>query len=286
MATSGGNAVTLVEKVMARIGRRPKGRKATAATAPPGLPPAGGPPAFGAASAAGPVRKDNQDRVEAGVVAGHACVALADGVGGLPHGGEAAEAAVAHAYARLGRELPEALPASAEGVRTLLLSVVWSAATRLASVASATGRNAPGAGFRTTLVLAVALGDAYVACWIGDGGVFVLRETGDLLPLLVPHKDAATPNLLDASLGPAADGRPSWAIAPRQKGDVLVAATDGIADAFDATMAALVRTELGRARGNPAEAAAAVVGALAAARDEDGGFLHSDNLTLALLLTP
>lgn len=240
---------------------------------------------FGAASVAGPVRADNQDRVAVGEVGGHGLCAMADGLGGPLHGAEAADAAVRHAYAELARELPRVLPASAEGVRTLLLSLVWSAANALACAAAAAGRTGPDAGFRTTLILVVALPDCYVAVWIGDGGVFVQRRDGELLAMLEPHKDPAFPSILDASIGPVTDGRPSWCIAQRRPGDLLLVATDGIADTLDRATAARIQAVVEAAAG-AAEAARSAVEEFAAARDlASGEFLYADNLTLALLVT-
>lgn len=277
--------VRLVERLAARP--RPTATPLSTPT-PPSLPPlrrAPGLLGLGAASAKGP-RKDNQDRVTAGFVEGCALCAIGDGVGGLPHGGEAAGLAVGHAYARLEQGLPAALRASAEGVRALILSAMWDAALRLACEAAATGRLGEGAGFRTTLILVVALEDAYVAGWIGDGGVFVLRRDGEILPLLQPHKHPDAPNLLDASLGPVSEGRPSWAVAPRRPGDLLVAATDGVADAFDAQTAALVREEVARANGWVTGAAESVVGRLGAMRDGRGHPSIGDNITVSILVTP
>lgn len=42
-------------------------------------------------------------------VAGSALIVMADGLGGLPFGGEAAEAATDHAFRRLRRELPSSV---------------------------------------------------------------------------------------------------------------------------------------------------------------------------------
>ncbi len=246
---------------------------------------------LGAASVVGPVRRENQDRIRTGRITSAKKVTLdliivADGLGGHPHGGEAAETASTHALARLRRELPGAYEADAEGVRTLLLGTVWSAATRLARDAQAEGWIGPEGGFRTTLIVCAVLPDCYVVAWIGDGGVFVLRDgETDPLAVLEPHKDPATPNLLAASLGPVTEGRPSWAIAPRRSGDLLVACTDGIADLFDAARAAQTREALASATGDAALASEALVNAFAAEVDAEGEHVFTDNLTVSLHIT-
>lgn len=238
---------------------------------------------LGACSVRGPVRKDNQDRVHASVIASVQTMVLADGMGGLPHGGEAADLALQHAVGRLRKELAASLLADAEGVRTLLLTLLWSTANRLARAATLGGWTGEGGGFRTTLVVVVALPDCYVCAWIGDGGIFVQRATGDLLALVEPHKQPETPNILDASLGPVSLGRPSWALAPRLPGDLLFAATDGIADLVDDALAVRIRAKVEATGGDARRAARQFVRELAEEEDVLGNAVFTDNLTIALL---
>lgn len=238
---------------------------------------------LGAASITGNVRETNQDRVRVGSVGEVPFLIVADGLGGLPRGAEAAEEVSTYAHARLTEDLPQALAGSMEGVRTLLLGVVWGAATHLTCTAHARGWVGPEAGFRTTLILVVALKDCYLSAWMGDGIVGVVRDE-TIVALLEPHKSPETPNVLDASLGPTTDGRPSWAIAPRLGGDLLVVATDGVGDVFDEALATSVRACLSACEGDAEETAKTIVENLAEARDELG-YIVTDNLTLALLTT-
>ncbi len=237
---------------------------------------------LGAHSATGPVRETNQDRVRATSIDGADVIVVCDGLGGLPRGGEAAAHASTFAINRLRRELPTLMKAGPEAVRTLLLSTIWATATRLAEEAHARGWTNMDDGFRTTIILGVAIPDLYLSAWVGDGGVFVVRKGGTIVKVLEPHKAPDTPDLLDASLGPTTDGRPSWAMVAREEGDLLVVATDGIADSFDAALASLVQDRLQAVKGHAANAAKAVVEDLAARTDADGGHLFTDNLTLAL----
>lgn len=240
-------------------------------------------PHLGAASIVGNTRESNQDRVRIASIAGVDVIVLADGLGGLPHGGEAAEAASTYAMGRLRKELKAAASASLEGVRTLLLSIAWATALRLAQDAQTRGWTETDSGFRTTLILIVALRDAYVITWVGDGGVFVVHAGGTILPLLEPHKSPATPDLLEASLGPVSEGRPAWAMVARAPGDLLMAATDGVADIFDDAMAARMREHLTDCDGDANRAAQAAVEDVAGRVDERGDFVVTDNLTIALL---
>lgn len=238
---------------------------------------------LGACSIAGNTRKENQDRVYVGHLAGADLCIVADGMGGLPRGGTAADIATNYARERLEVELPELLPAGPDAIRALLVGVVWQAATKLAEAVVVHGWSRENPGLRTTLIVVVATRNYYLLAFVGDGGVFVLREGGEVVSLLDPHKDMAEPNVLHASLGPSIEGRPAWAVMERRPGDVLVVATDGIADVFDAALAARVRAELDRTEGNAAQTAWEIVREMAFAQDEAGQFCVTDNLTCAVI---
>lgn len=240
---------------------------------------------FGAASSVGNTRRENQDRVWVGRIADADIAIVCDGLGGCPNGANAADTAVRLATQRLRRELTQAMTAGVEGVRTLLLSTAWSVATGLSRAAlreDPLGDN----GWRTTLVLVVALPEVYVVVYVGDGGVFVLREGVPLIALLDPHKAATTPDILDASLGPVTEGRPSFAVTSRLPRDLLVVATDGIADLHGTWDVEAFRACLDECDGDTARAAERLVEAFEEAKDAGGAFVVTDNLTIALLSTP
>jgi serine/threonine protein phosphatase PrpC len=217
--------------------------------------------------------------------AGTALIVMADGVGGLPFGGQAAEAATSHAFRRLRRELPRALAVGVEGVRTLLLSTVWSTAGHVAAEARARGLRRTEDGLCTTLILAVALAEVYVVVWIGDGGAHVLRGKEKVERLLVPHKSPDAPTLLEAAIGPETDGAPSWSITPRRPGDVFLVTTDGVADQFDAGVVARLHAAIARSRTRAKPALQDLLGELASQKNAFGRYTFTDNLTAALVLT-
>lgn len=218
-------------------------------------------------------------------VASTALIVMADGVGGLPLGGEAAEAATAHAFRRLRRELPTALAVGVEGVRTLLLSTLWSAAGQVAAEARARGLRRTEDGLCTTLILAVALTEVYVVVWIGDGGAHVLRGKEKVEGLLAPHKSPDAPTLLEAAIGPETDGAPSWSITPRRPGDIFLVTTDGVADRFDAAVVTRLHAAIARSGAHAKRALQDLLGDLAGQRNAFGRFVFTDNLTAALALT-
>lgn len=239
---------------------------------------------LGAVSITGPVRESNQDRAAVARIGDCDVMLIADGLGGLPRGGEAAELVVTYALEQLRAELPSTATCEA-GVRALLLRIVWGAALVLARAGATVVTPSADPGLRTTLIIVVASAKHYVCAWIGDGGVFIARADSSLVELVEPHKDPSVPDVLHASLGPTTEGRPSWAITARSPGDVLVGATDGIADAFGETYVRQIRDALRVSGGDAPGAARIIVDALAAERDGGGQPIHSDNLTLALLTT-
>lgn len=225
------------------------------------------------------MRESNQDRVYTTRLGGCEVVVVADGLGGLPRGEEAAEFAASQALLRLRRKLPSMLRLGPAAVRTLLVATIWSVAVAMARDAARRGLHPDADGFRSTLVVLVALPDAYAVAWVGDGGVVVVRVSGEVVQLVVPHKSMTSPDILDASLGPEIEGRPGWAIAPRLPGDLVLAATDGIADALTPDLIADAQQALERAGRHARRAARAVVEDIAATGE------ITDNLSLALITT-
>jgi len=288
--TDGGCLLACAILLGIAAGRRSTRRATRPPTEPsPPSPQASPPPkvrrTLGAHSATGNTRESNQDRVRTERIDGLDVIVAGDGLGGLPHGAEAAEVATTFALEHLRAELPRAHASSFEAARTLLLSTVWAAASALTREAAERNWLSFDDGFRTTLILVVTTTEWHVAAWIGDGGIFLIRDGGDVLAVLEPHKDPATPDVLDASLGPCSDGRPSWAVAPRLAGDVLLVATDGVADVFDASAVPALRAHLARADGDAVVAAEAIVTEHAARRDDAGHYCVTDNLTVAIATT-
>lgn len=233
-----------------------------------------------AATVVGPVREDNQDRARAAFLHGFELLVIADGMGGLPRGGEAADIAVRLAFAHVSKHLRDIAPLGVDAVRALLLEAIWGVARSLAMAAKA--MPGPLDQLRTTLVLVVGLPDAFVCAWIGDGGVWVAREQGSTIHLLEPHKDMTNPCVLHASLGPFTMGRPSWAAVGRVAGDLLIAGTDGVMDVVDEDFPAFIRERIQK-MGLSRDVLLATLEELARYTHDDGEFAFSDNLTLGVM---
>ena len=236
-----------------------------------------------ATSITGRVRTENQDRTLATRISGADVLIVADGMGGLPNGGDAADIVVMSAVLKLQTRLPEVVTHGPHAVRAALIETIWHAGAELSRAVPFRGE---GDRLRTTLIVCVALPDAYVCAWIGDGGITLARVDGTLIELLDPHKDRDVPSILHCSLGPATDGRPSWSMIARRTGDLLVVATDGIADTLGSAVACVVRRELRTTRGNLDQAVRKTVEALGRATDQDGRIWIDDNLTAAAIATP
>ena len=121
----------------------------------------------------GKVRKENEDRVlfnEAALLFG-----VADGVGGLPGGAEAAQAAVDYVNAAV-----QAVPRDAE----LDLKAIVTAAND--AVGSLGLRLSPGLGSGSTLTIACIRASRLRLAHVGDSRAFSLRD-GELVHLTEDH---------------------------------------------------------------------------------------------------
>lgn len=93
------------------------------------------------------------------------------------------------------------------------------------------------AGLRSTLIVVVAVADAYYWGYIGDGAIQILHCDGRLENVLVPHRFAGgAANALAASLGPLPHGEPAFGNTPRRGGDLLLCGTDGVFDRVDGAL--------------------------------------------------
>jgi serine/threonine protein phosphatase PrpC len=139
-------------------------------------------------------------------------------------------------------------------------------------------------GLRTTLITVVCTPSGYHYGYIGDGGLWVRRRSGDLEKLLSPHKaDALHPNILAASLGPAVHGSPEFGEAERREGDLLLVGTDGVFDRIEDSFAEDVAGLAAQMfSGNLQEAVEETLRQLASAQDK-AGYLCEDNMTLVLI---
>lgn len=155
---------------------------------------------------------------------------IADGLGGHIGGGRAARLAVRAAAEALEHRVRSLAVVDAEHVECLVRQAFAAAATALREEDEELGLAAHGHdALRTTLITCIALDGEYVVGAIGDGAALVRRADGTIEPMMQAQK-AGAQNVLAASLGPETDGDLTLRVHARRAGDVVILATDGIAD--------------------------------------------------------
>jgi serine/threonine protein phosphatase PrpC len=238
----------------------------------------------GVASITGPVRKENQDAAILFEVDSTAVLIVADGLGGLPRGQQAARVAVGAAAI----SAAEALGGSASPVthpELVAEQALLESAAALCRQARASGWVESRDGFRTTLICVVATPSTYGYCYLGDGGGVVVRSGGTVDAFLVPQKADGISNVVAGSLGPVLQGTPVVGKLPRRPGDSLFIGTDGVFDRVPEGFAVSVVRLLAAHDGDAQAVASVVVSDFASAKD-GAVYVCDDNMTFVILCTP
>ncbi len=238
----------------------------------------------GVASITGPVRKENQDAAIVFEVESTAVLIVADGLGGLPHGQEAARVAVG-AAALSAAELLGGSPCPPAHPELVAEQVLLESAAALCRQARATGWTETRDGFRSTLICVVATPTTYGFCYLGDGGGVVVRQAGAIDAFLFPQKADGIANVVAGSLGPVIHGTPVVGKLPRRGGDSLLIGTDGVFDRVPDGFAASVVRLLASHDGDAQAVTSLVVSDFASAKD-GSLFVCDDNMSIAILCTP
>jgi len=239
---------------------------------------------LGFATHTGNVRKENQDYVICFRVGDYDVLICADGLGGLPKGQQASFLAVFETAKSIIQQLGAVSWKSIRPKKVIkkALSQAHHILTAYGDKLNISGING---GLRTTLIIALANATDVHYGYVGDGGLDILRTTGHLESLMIPHKHGQLLNVLSASLGPEKQGDAVIGQIERRLGDLLIVSTDGIADRIDAPEFArdIMRLAIHK-KGDLHAVAKQVVEELANSKD-DHGYICDDNLTLALLGT-
>ena len=246
---------------------------------------------LGVSSVKGNVRFENQDCVVAFEIGAYQVLVIADGLGGLRHGGKAAVAAVKAAAFRIMLTLGSTTDDSNNDIESVASEAVRAASQRLSVI----GRrnDIKGDGLRTTLIVVVGNGQEIGYAYIGDGGGCIYRNDGNVMHFLQPQKaDINIPNVLAASLGPVTQGCPVTGKIARLEGDLVVIGTDGAfdrletsPDQFPAGTNRFIRDMvIGAAKhgGDLQVVSEQVLLELAEMKDELG-FIFNDNMTLGMM---
>ncbi len=221
-----------------------------------------------AATRQGKVREENQDavlilRFDDGSVVLIVC----DGAGGVEGGREASQTSVEAIGAEL-RQIWE------ESGRLELLDL-----KQAISEARQTATEKQLDGVTTALVVLLDQ-DKMSYATLGDGAVAVVWPDGMVGQVQIPHHTAGLPsNIINAYIGHDCNVPPRVGSLQLEPGAIVMAMSDGASDLFPFEDFALSRDEYASLDG----LADHLLGTLEEARDPDtGGWLHSDNLTLAM----
>jgi serine/threonine protein phosphatase PrpC/uncharacterized coiled-coil protein SlyX len=247
--------------------------------------PNGQPWSLGFASHRGNVRSENQDYGICFEMAGYQVAMVADGMGGLRFGRQAAYLAVRSASWAVVNALrqirlwilPRPTPA-------ILAQVAMKAATdRLAKEGARMKFGESNDGLRTTLIVIIGNSKEFGYAYSGDGGGIIVRSGRPPERFLEPQKaDGGYANVLAGSLGPVSHGKPEFGSLPRQKGDLLMIGSDGVFDRVPETFAGDILRGAAKFHGNLQQTADLVLKELADQRDEIG-YICDDNMSLALV---
>lgn len=238
----------------------------------------------GSISVTGPVRTRNEDACLIMTLnEGATVLVAADGMGGHPDGHMASRLAILGALIGL-RDLLHT-HCSPPPQSSNLLQAAFTGARRLLGQATDTGQLCAGAG--TTLIMTLIEPQNYCTAYLGDGGAFVRRATGELVALMQPQKNAST--VLERFL--AADAPPEWSpvitTVERQPGDTLMLGSDGVVDRVPPQeILDWVASHVATAGLSMEQALSQLVAHFEQIRDDNGSPIADDNMTLLAIRMP
>lgn len=216
----------------------------------------------------GKVREENQDAVLVQRFDdGSVVLIVCDGAGGLNGGREASQTAV------------EAIGAELQQRWKITGSLSVEDLTRALAAARAVAKVRQLEGVTTALVVLLQQ-DQMSYATLGDGAVAVIWPDGMVGQVQVPHHTAGEPsNVINAYIGHDCEVPPRTGNLQLEFGAIVMAMSDGASDLFPFEDFALNRNKYRSLTG----LADHLLQTLEDARDADtGGYLHSDNLTLAM----
>lgn len=237
-------------------------------------------------SSKGNVRERNEDHVCTFSVGEIDFAVVADGLGGLTKGKEAAHIAVNSAAQFLIKSYYQYTDSWYKSHEIMALVAIHQAYFALMEIAK-DQKIQPNKGLRTTLIVTIATRDKYYYAYIGDGGIFCLRENGEHEQIMKPQKaHGASLNVLSASLGPIVEGKPIYGQFKRYKGDLLLVGTDGIFDrAKIAPLSRYIHNTSINNKGNLTKTCHQIINELAKQKNSANQYIFDDNLTLAIIGT-
>jgi len=238
-----------------------------------------------ARSVRGMVRIDNQDCCDTSSLLDHDIIILADGMGGVPNGTLASSTAVTASMELIDDQLRLGVCPS-----KCLEHAFFTAAKRLHDKALELDSEydflpadaKKRFGLRTTLIAVIATRESFHIGYIGDGSIHVSRDR-QLLSLLTPDRPGSSTNVVSASLGPDTAGNPTFNTVSRLPSDILIAATDGIADRVSPDTFANQLISSLKSGVDVENVIASALNACSTRTGNDGTPAFDDNMTLAII---
>ncbi len=224
-------------------------------------------------------RDSNEDAVKQWCQGRCAVTVVADGVGGEPWGEVASELASSEAMRFVRRAIQYGVERGLSvPVADIVVRAFAVASRRLQREAEQTGRPF---GMRTTLLIAVVVGDQFTYAYLGDGGMFVYDPAAAVLhDVLDPMRDGDG-GPLTGTVGPQNRGAAVVGERRLAPGSVVLSTTDGLAD----LMTPAHWTDLAAALANDARPDATLQQLLThcASMHHDNLPVFTDNLTISLI---
>jgi len=237
----------------------------------------------GLTSHMGNVRSSNDDYGWWFVLGGKQVLVVADGCGGLPYAKPAAYIAVVSATACIISAYNEDDWGPYATVQRVAQDSVMEAAWQLALFGDKYNAKSIQDGWRTTLITVIADGPHVGYAYIGDGGGYLVRCSGEVIQFLKPQKaEGLGVNVLSASLGPRTMGEVMSGRLRRNPGDMTVIGSDGVFDRVDASFPHRLVKGSKYYHGDLQRTVEQAVRELASFKDE-AGYICDDNMTLGLM---
>lgn len=165
-------------------------------------------------------KRINEDRICSGSSWGLRYMAIADGLGGYPHAGDAAQIAV--------NTLQSHMQDMIQKNKLAQLSQLRQVYTRAASEIKKAASDAK--GWKTTMLCVIERPEDFLISYLGDGQIYLIRGDAEIaVPLMVGHRVGG---LLAGVLGPELTAEPVIMQISKsfRSGEIIVAGSDGIFD--------------------------------------------------------
>jgi serine/threonine protein phosphatase PrpC len=163
-------------------------------------------------------KRINEDRICSGSSWGLHYMVIADGLGGYPHGGDAAQIAVNTFQSQI-----KDIKRKDQPLQCTWIKQVYQRAAKQIKKAASNAR-----GWKTTLLCVIERPEDFLISYLGDGQIYLIRGDAEIaVPLMVGHRVGG---LLAGVLGPELTAEPVTMQLSKsfRSGEIIVAGSDGV----------------------------------------------------------